>query len=699
MSAMPPPRVCAYVGAAPLRATAFRGGCVRGCARAAPRAAPAVLRRARRAAMRPPVSAQIVDEAKLLDVRAKEVFMPALSSTMTEGVVVAWLKQPGDRIEVGDMIMTVESDKADMDVESFESGYLATTLVEEGGIAAVGATVALIAETVADIASVADCGLDCIVSGSGNRHDGTTAVDNPEAGVAVAAAVEVPAVPAVPAASVAAVAKPAGVKEIFMPALSSTMESGKIDAYYVEVGDHVESGDIVMAVESDKASMDVETFDDGFVAHIAIDVGEVGNVGDPCAFLAATEADIPAVQAWAAAQSSAGGAAAAPAATAAPPPTAAGAAPSPVVAVASAPVVNSGRIVASPYAKKRAKELAVDLSRVVGTGPNGRIVEEDVAAAAVTSAAAMTSAAALTSAAPAKRADGKVVATPDAKKIAKKEKIDLATVTGSGNFGRITADDVLKAAGKAPVAAAAALAPAPAASKAKAKTVAAPVPEGAVTMTAMQKAVVANMNASLGVPVFRVAYSIKTAAFDELYAKLKPKGVTVSALLAKACALTLLKHPIMNAAYQSDAIVYRPQINVAMAVSTPDGSLMTPVLKDAAETDLYSLSRTWKDLVKRTMSKSLKADEYNSGTFFISNLGMFGVEAFDAILPPGAPSILAVAAAKPVVALQKNGLVGVHKEMTVNITCDHRHIYGAQAAEFLKDLADLIENDVESLVM
>jgi pyruvate dehydrogenase E2 component (dihydrolipoamide acetyltransferase) len=149
----------------------------------------------------------------------------------------------------------------------------------------------------------------------------------------------------------------------------------------------------------------------------------------------------------------------------------------------------------------------------------------------------------------------------------------------------------------------------------------------------------------------------------------------------------------------SGSIVHRPQVNIAMAVSTPDGGLMTPVLKDAAEVDLYSLSRTWKDLVKRTMSKSLKADEYNSGTFFISNLGMFGVSAFDAILPPGAPSILAVAASKPVVALQSNGLVGVHKEMTVNITCDHRHIYGAQAAEFLRDLADLIENDVQSLAL
>lgn len=642
---------------------------------------------------------QIVDEAKLLDVRSKEVFMPALSSTMTEGVVVSWLKQPGDKIEVGEMIMTVESDKADMDVESFEAGYLATILVEEGGTAGVGETVALIAETEEDVAKVQECGTECIVSGSGNRHDGTTAVDDhvPDAAAPVAAAA--PAAATAPAA-----AKPAGVKEIFMPALSSTMTSGKLDEYYIEIGDAVKTGDIVMAIESDKASMDVESFDEGYLAHIVVDVGEEGNVGDPVAYLAASEADIPAVQTWAAALG--GPAAAAPAAAAAAEP-AAPAAAAPVVpppAAAAAPVVNTGRIVASPYAKKRAAELGVDLSRVVGTGPGGRIVEADVAKA---SASGGTVAAPAGASAP--RTDGKVVATPDAKKVAKKEKIDLATVTGTGNFGRITADDVLKAAGKAPAVAATApadaapgaatpAAAAPAGGAPKAKTPAAAVPEGAVTMTGVQKAVVQNMNASLEVPEFRVSYSIKTTAFDELYAKLKSKGVSVSSLLAKACALAIQSHPIINAKYEADSIIYRPEVNVAMAVSLPDGGLMTPVLKDAGNVDLYSLSRTWKDLVKRTMAKELKADEYNSGTFFISNMGMFGVTSFDAILPPGAPAIMAVAASKPVVAVQANGLVGVHKEMTVNLTCDHRHIYGADAAKFLQELADIMENRTDELL-
>ena len=131
----------------------------------------------------------------------------------------------------------------------------------------------------------------------------------------------------------------------------------------------------------------------------------------------------------------------------------------------------------------------------------------------------------------------------------------------------------------------------------------------------------------------------------------------------------------------------------------PDGGLITPVLKNADQMDIYSLSRTWKDLVKRSRSKKLQPDEYSTGTFTLSNLGMFGVDIFDAILPPGQGSILAIAASKPQVVADDNGMMGVKKIMKVNITSDHRIIYGAQAAEFLKDLAATIETDVQSLTL
>jgi pyruvate dehydrogenase E2 component (dihydrolipoamide acetyltransferase) len=194
------------------------------------------------------------------------------------------------------------------------------------------------------------------------------------------------------------------------------------------------------------------------------------------------------------------------------------------------------------------------------------------------------------------------------------------------------------------------------------------------------------MEKTLSVPIFRVSREIVTDKFDELYAALKPKGVTVSAMLAKAVSEVLKKRPILNAAYVEGGIKYNKNINVAMAVAI-DGGLITPTIIGAQDMDLFSISRVWKELVDKAKNKKLTSAEYSSGTFTISNLGMFGVQQFDAILPVGTGSILAIAASTPKVVQLKNGHFGVQKSMTVTITCDHRHIYGADAAEFLKDLA------------
>jgi len=676
---------------------------------------------------------QIVDEAELLKTRTRELFMPALSSTMTEGVIVEWLKQPGDYVEAGDMVMVVQSDKADMDVEAFDSGYLASVLVEAGGTAAVGATVALLAETEADVAAVRECGVDCMVSGSNSRHDGTTAVA-PALDEAAVAAVAAASGAAAAAAAPAAPAAPAPVDdvsahELFMPALSSTMTEGVIVEWLKKPGDYVEAGDMVMVVQSDKADMDVEAFETGFLAAVLVEEGGSAAVGSTVALLAPSEADIERVKAKAAAGGGGSGSAVAPAAPVAgdPAPAPAMAASPGAVAAATgtaaaaaavaAPIVNTGRIVASPLAKKLAAEGGVDLATVGGSGPGGRIIADDVTAALHRPGGGGGGGG--TAAAPAAAAPpsgGVLRATPDAVKVAKKEGVPLASVTGTGNFGRITADDVLAAAGKPPQSAAwtsgkaASAAPpsaapvsagssaASTAAAAAAPAAAAPMPEGAVAMTAMQKAVVGNMNATLGVPVYRVSYGIKTTAFDALYAKLKPKGVTVSSLLAKAVGLTLTKHPIINASYADNAIVYRGDVNVAMAVSLPNGGLITPVLAAADTTDIYSLSRSWKDLVKRALQGKLQPAEYSTGTFFVSNMGMFGVSQFDSILPAGAGGILAIGASESTVVVPSPGTFAVEKKMTVTITCDHRHIYGSHAAEFLRDLAHLIENDVESLL-
>ena len=170
-------------------------------------------------------------------------------------------------------------------------------------------------------------------------------------------------------------------------------------------------------------------------------------------------------------------------------------------------------------------------------------------------------------------------------------------------------------------------------------------------------------------------------------------------MLAKAVAMTLQKHPLLNANCQENKINYPPSINIAVAVAMPGGGLITPVLREADKIDIYSLSRNWKDLVERARAKQLQPDEYSTGTFTISNLGMFGVDKFDAILPPNQGSILAIGASKPNMVVADDGTFAIKRQMQVNITCDHRIIYGADAAAFLQDLAKLIENDPQSLTM
>jgi pyruvate dehydrogenase E2 component (dihydrolipoamide acetyltransferase) len=429
--------------------------------------------------------------------------------------------------------------------------------------------------------------------------------------------------------------------EIFMPALSSTMTEGKIVSWTKATGDKVDKGETVVVVESDKADMDVESFYDGYLAAILVGDGEVAPVGSTIALLAETEADIPEVQKQAQQQSS----------SASPAPAATPATPEPVP-VAAATSQNgssrgpSGRTVASPRARKLAKELKVELSHLQGSGPYGRIVAEDVQQAA-----------------------GQPVSAP--------------TVTPVMPAAPAAAPVPMTAATTAP-----APSPAPAIT-----------PGQVVPFNTLEGAVVRNMNASLSVPVFRVGYTITTDALDHLYKQIKSKGVTMTGLLAKAVAVTLTKHPRLYASYTEQGVRYNSSINVSVAVAMPDGGLITPVLQHADQVDIYSLSRSWKDLVARSRSKQLQPDEYNSGTFTLSNLGMFGVDRFDAILPPGQGSILAIGASRPQVVATEDGLMGVKRQMQVNISCDHRIIYGADAAAFLKDLAQLIETNPQSLTL
>jgi pyruvate dehydrogenase E2 component (dihydrolipoamide acetyltransferase) len=300
---------------------------------------------------------------------------------------------------------------------------------------------------------------------------------------------------------------------------------------------------------------------------------------------------------------------------------------------------------------------------------------------------------------PAPIGSNRVVASPRARKLAQQLGVKLEGLLGSGPHGRLVAADVEKAAGKSPAQAAVPVAAVPVGSIPVAAPVALAQPGETKPFSTLQQAVNRNMVASLATPCFRVGYTITTNKLDVFYKQVKPKGVTMTALLAKAVALTLVRHPQVNAAYSDAGISFPAAINVAVAVAMEGGGLLTPVLAQADRVDLYSLSRNWADLVARARTKQLKPEEYSSGTFTLSNLGMFGVDRFDAILPPGTGAILAVGAARPVVVANSDGSIAVMAQMQVNLTADHRVIYGADAAAFLKDLALLIENDPESLAL
>ncbi|GER27486.1 dihydrolipoyllysine-residue acetyltransferase component of pyruvate dehydrogenase complex [Striga asiatica] len=449
----------------------------------------------------------------------------------------------------------------------------------------------------------------------------------------------------------------AKIREIFMPALSSTMTEGKIVSWVKSEGDKLAKGESVVVVESDKADMDVESFYDGYLAAIIVDEGLSAAVGSTIALLAETEEEIALARSQKTSPGSVspGGNSDAPKVLdEIPSPVSA---PSPPVkasisniAVGSAvhPASEGGkRVVASPYAKKLAKELGVDLKGVIGSGPNGRVVAKDVEAALT---AAKTSA-----------GSGATMVAPEE---AKPSGVELGSV---------------------------------------------------VPFTTMQSAVSRNMLESLSVPTFRVGYTITTDALDALYKKvymklieemieekyvtllkipkkIKSKGVTMTALLAKATALALVKHPVVNSSCRDGkSFTYNSNINIAVAVAI-DGGLITPVLQDADKIDIYSLSRKWKELVDKARAKQLQPNEYTTGTFTLSNLGMFGVDRFDAILPPGTGAIMAVGASQPTLVGTKDGRIGLKTQMQVNVTADHRVIYGADLAAFLQTLSKIIED-------
>lgn len=530
---------------------------------------------------------------------AYQIKMPQLSDTMQEGVVVSWEKNIGDRIERGDIVATVETDKAIMDVEVFRDGFLSGPLAPVGSTVPVGEVMALL---VADASQVRE---DGDMPGAVAQEPGESAGEQGVSGQAEAVVSEAHA--SAPAASSGA---PEGATHtIVMPQLSDTMQEGVVVSWEKEIGDTIERGDIVATVETDKAIMDVEVFREGILSGPLAPVDSVVAVGSAMAYLVASSDQVVR-------ESAAPGEAA--------PATPASAAPAPAV------------------------QPRQTVSSQARTAPAG------AGAGAV----------------PAPKPEGKM-ATPYARRLAGEQGVDLGRLSGSGPFGEITADDVLRAGASG-------------ASAPQTQAQAAPgpwqqiidVPGNGRPMTSLERAVSQNMVRSMTMPTFRVTVHARP---ETLARAAKANGVSMTVAIARACALAMADNPRMNWAYQhEDKLVEREQVDIGMAVTAEDGGLVVPVLRRCESQSLAELGAQWQDLVERARKRRLKPDEYANPTFMISNMGMLGVSFFDAIPTPGTTAILAIGAASA-------------DGMPLTITADHRVVYGAHVARYLNTLKQLIE--------
>jgi pyruvate dehydrogenase E2 component (dihydrolipoamide acetyltransferase) len=419
---------------------------------------------------------------------------------------------------------------------------------------------------------------------------------------------------------------------ILMPALSPTMTEGKLARWLKKEGDEVKSGDVLAEIETDKATMEVEAVDEGFLAKIVVpDDTEGVTVNAVIGILTATKG------------------AAIDAPKEAPKPAATKAAEPPKPAEKAAPAAQPAdgqgqgeRIFVSPLAKRIAKQAGIDLSTVKGSGPNGRIVKADLDKAGTASAAAQAPATPALTAAP----------------------------MPAGAVPTINA------------------------------------PHKKIPNSTMRKVIAKRLlESKQTVPHFYVTTNIEIDALLKLRAELNAKSpkegagafkLSVNDMVIKACAVTLRRHPMVNSTYTEEAIIQYDDVDISIAVAIPDG-LITPIIRKADAQGLAAISNSMKDLGARAKAGKLKPEEFQGGGFSISNLGMFGVSEFSAIINPPQSAILAVGAGEKRAVVKGDNIV-VATVMTVTLSCDHRVVDGALGAEFLATLKSIIEEPLSLML-
>jgi pyruvate dehydrogenase E2 component (dihydrolipoamide acetyltransferase) len=550
---------------------------------------------------------------------AEVILMPRLSDTMTEGVIAAWHKKVGDSVKKGELLAEVETDKATMDLESYKDGTLLYTGTDKGGKIQVNDLLAIIGAPGEDISSL-------VKGGGAVAPDPTTTAAGGNA---------------------AAGAKAAGggldlskqEEVILMPRLSDTMTEGVIADWHKKVGDSVKKGDILADIETDKATMELESYKEGKLLYIGAQKGEKIAVNDLLAVIG-DEKKVNLDSIVAASKNKGGAAGADPTKTAAA--TAAAATAAGVQTAAAGDNSHSGlsvsadgRIKASPLARKLAAEKGIDISKVPGSGDNGRIVKKDVdsytpAAASATGGASQPA-----------QAGKPVIAAP---------------------AGQVSYEDV-------------------------------PVSQ-------MRKVIAKRLAESkFSAPHFYITMSIDMDNVVEARGKLNevsPVKISFNDLVLKAVAVALKQHPAINSSWLGDKIRVNHHVNIGVAVAIEDG-LLVPVVRFADTKSLSQIGAEVKDLAQRAKNKKLQPADWEGSTFTISNMGMFGVDEFTAIINTPDACILAVSSIQQIPVVKK-GAVVPGNVMKLTLSCDHRVVDGATGSAFLQTVKSLLEEPLRMMI-
>jgi pyruvate dehydrogenase E2 component (dihydrolipoamide acetyltransferase) len=535
------------------------------------------------------------------------VNMPRLSDTMEEGVVAKWLKKVGDKVEEGDILAEIETDKATMEFESFNEGTLLHIGVQEGETSPVDVLLAIIGDEGEDISGI----LNGVIAEEHSKEA------SQEETISKTAATSIPD----------------GVNVIAMPRLSDTMEEGTVASWLKNVGDNVEEGDILAEIETDKATMEFESFYEGVLLYVGIAEGESAKVDSLLSIIGPKGTDVSSIVAAHKEGDLTSNNSKIDSKTAT---------VEAIETIENTPETSStantgGRIFASPLAKKIAKDKGINLSEVKGTGENGRIVKRDVENYTPSSTPSE-------------------IPTTVSKPEQSSAPLAAYTPVGEESFEYIANSQMRKVIAKR-------------------------LGESKFTAPHYYLTIELDMDNAIA--------SRKTIN------SLPETKVSFNDMVVKACAMALKKHPKVNTSWNGDTTRYSNHIHVGVAVAVDDG-LLVPVLKFTDQMSLTQIGGNVRDLAGKARNKKIAPNEMEGSTFTISNLGMFGIQEFTSIINQPNSAILSVGAIeqKPVV---KEGQIVVGNTMKVTLACDHRTVDGATGAQFLQTVRAYIENPVTML--